>query len=188
MSEIKVNESQEHAGETSETLRAAEADGQACVAGRKLLSVVERLIAPIANRYETKPEHWIHGWDEGLSFCFECAEKKVAELLTQEPDGDYSVDGGWASEGDSQAFCETCQCALDNSFTTYAAEQEMDHFDEFGFDPSSPHDCHAFAEVIAAVGCGNPDINRRIERMAATILTQIQATKSNEAKRSEPQP
>jgi hypothetical protein len=97
---IKVNEDTELFGETFRTLRAASEadDGVEGLAGRKLFSYVERVLRPVAAKFETKPEHWVHGWDEGLSFCFECAEKKVAELLVEEPDGDYCTDGGWGSE------------------------------------------------------------------------------------------
>lgn len=82
-----------------------------------VISPLQKLISPCADRYDVVPEHWIHEWDEGFSFCLECAEKKVAELLAAEPDEDYLVDGGWGSEGDSEAFCETCTRALDNAFT-----------------------------------------------------------------------
>ena len=77
------------------------------VASQDAISRLQDLISPCAARYNVVPEHWIYGWDEGLSFCRECAEKKVAELLAVEPDEDYMLDGGWGSEGDSQAFCET---------------------------------------------------------------------------------
>ena len=138
-------------------------------------SRVQMLIAPIAAQYETRPEHWIHDWDEGLSFCFDCATKKVAELLAEEPEGDYIVDGGWGSEGDSLAFCETCSVALDNSFTDYAAEQEMDHFEEHDFDVTCPEDCHSLSNVIGAIGCGNDDLNKRIEALCQKILPQLEA-------------
>lgn len=131
---------------------------------------LQELIAPCAERFETVPEHWIHGWDEGFSFCRECAEKKVAELLAEEPDGDYLVDGGWATEGDSQAFCETCQRALDNSYTEYAVEQELDHFEGHVFNLNSPDDCHAILECTYALGTGNEEIHQRLEKLAVLIL------------------
>lgn len=131
---------------------------------------VQELIAPAASKFGVVPEHWIHGWDEGFSFCFECAEKKVAELLTAEPAEDYLVDGGWGTEGDSQAFCETCHRALDNSFTECAAEHELDYFEESGFDINSPGDCHSLQEIIYTMGCGDDELNKRIRALCEKVL------------------
>lgn len=99
-------------------------------------------------------EYWIHGSDEGMSFCLDCARKKVAELLAKEPDGDYCVAGGYGIEGDSTPFCETCQKMLSNSFTQCACECELDHFEESGFDPSSSMDCYSMERVIGSSGWG----------------------------------
>lgn len=132
-----------------------------------------RLLSPVAERYEVKPEHWIHDWDESLSFCFECAEKKVAELLASEPGEDYLIDGGWRTEGDSQAFCETCQCPLDNSYTGYACEQELDHFEEHGFDPASPDDCHAVLEVLMSEGTPSSELWPQIKVLAETVIAKF---------------
>lgn len=142
---------------------------------RDVISELQNLIAPCAEKYNVLPEHWIHGWDEGFSFCFECAEKKVAELLAAEPDAEYMVDGGWRTEGDSQAFCETCQRPLDNSYTEYAVEQELDHFESDEFDLESPDDCHAILECTYAMGCGNDELNQRLERLALLILEKAKA-------------
>lgn len=139
-------------------------------ATRDVIGKLQDLISPCAAKFETVPEHWIHGWDEGLSFCFECAGKKVAELLAAEPDEDYLVDGGWGSEGDSQAFCETCNRALDNSFTDYAAEQEISYIEENGFDIDDPADCHGLLECTHALGSGNEELQQRLEKLAVSIL------------------
>lgn len=133
------------------------------------------IIEPMAARHETKPEHWVHGWDEGFSFCFECAGKKVAELLKDEPDGDYCVDGGWGFEGDSQAFCETCEHPLDNSFTDYACESELDHFEEYGFDASDPSDCYSMDNILGAQLWEGGNLSERIQKIARQVVGQ-QAT------------
>ena len=135
-----------------------------------VISRLQDLIGPCASKYKVVPEHWIHGWDEGLSFCFQCAEKKVAELLKEEPDEDYLVDGGWGSEGDSEAFCETCERALDNSFTDYAAASALDYFEESGVDLSDPSDCYVLLECIDALGSGNQELQQRLEKLAVSIL------------------
>ena len=103
-----------------------------------------------ASRYATKPEHWIHGGDEGLSYCYECCEKEVAKKLKAEPTGDYSVDGGWDNEGDSQAFCEDCGHALSNSFTQYACESEIEHFLENGIDFNCPSDAYSMERILGS--------------------------------------
>ena len=142
---------------------------------KDVISRLQDLISPCAAKYDVVPEHWIRGWDEGLSFCFECAKKKVAELLAAEPDEDYLVDGGWGSEGDSQSFCETCGRALDNSYTDYAVEMELDHFEEYGFDINTPEDCHAVLECTYALGSGNDELQQRLERLALSILQKAAA-------------
>lgn len=144
-------------------------------AEKDVISQLQYLISPCAAKYDVVPEHWIHGWDEGLSFCFECAEKKVAALLKAEPDEDYLVDGGWGSEGDSQAFCETCTRALDNSFTDYAAESEIDYLEENGVDLNDPSDCHSLLECTYALGSGNEELQQRLERLARSVLEKAAA-------------
>lgn len=145
-----------------------------------LVSRLQALISPCAAKYDVVPEHWIHGWDEGLSFCFECAEKKVAELLSAEPGEDYMIDGGWGSEGDSEAFCEMCERALDNSFTDYAAATALDYFEQDGFDLNDPGDCHALLECTYALGSGNEDLQQRLQRLAASVLEKS-GVKTHEA-------
>jgi hypothetical protein len=151
------------------------------------ISRLQTLIAPNAAKYETVTEHWIHGWDEGLSFCRECAEKKIVELLAAEPDAEYMLGGGWVTEGDSQAFCETCQRALENSFTDYGAETEIDHFEEYDFDFNSPEDCYAMERVIYALGSGNEELQQRLDRLALTILAKHEVPTALDSQESEKQ-
>lgn len=144
----------------------------------EVIEAVEKLLAPCASKYEVLPEHWIHGsdedYDESESYCYDCAEKRIAELEKESPGNEYLIAGGYGSEGDSQAFCETCECPLDNSFTEYAAEQELDHFEEHGVDIECASDCYSFLQVIAAIGCDDDDLNVRIESAAKTILANAQ--------------
>lgn len=125
--------------------------------GSPILSEAERerleeLFNAGAARMDAAPEHWIHGADEGLSYCYECAEKEVAKLLKEEPDGKYCVDGGWGTTNDSTPFCESCQKLLSSSLTDYGCEAEVDHFTAHGFDPKSDDDCRAMSEVVSARG------------------------------------
>ena len=139
-----------------------------------VINEVEKMVSPQAANYVVLPEYWIHGcdedYDESESYCYECAEKRIAELALEDPDSEYLIAGGYGSEGDSQRFCEKCEAALDNSFTDYAAEQELDHFEEYGFDRSSPSDCYSLLQVIGATGCGNSEVNQRIEALAKKVL------------------
>ncbi len=41
---------------------------------------------------------------------------------------------------------------LDNDFTQYACETEVDHFLEHGFDVESGDDCLAMSKVISSAG------------------------------------
>jgi hypothetical protein len=101
-----------------------------------------------------KPEYWAHGGDEGFSYCYECCEKEVIRLQKLDPENkdDYCVDGGWGTEGDSIAYCETCGHLLENSLTDCGAEDEVRHFLGYGFDPKSENDCHSMGLVIDARG------------------------------------
>ena len=102
--------------------------------------------------FTEKPEHWIHSWDEGESYCYDCALKKVDELLAAEPDAEYCVDGGWDTEGDSTPFCENCFQLLSNTLTDYGCEEELCHFLDYCFDPNSQDDCRSMHMVIMSCG------------------------------------
>jgi hypothetical protein len=111
---------------------------------------VEDLIGLVAAKFKTKREHWIRGSDEGLSYCPDCVEKKVEELLAEDPEGEYQVDGGWCVEGDSMPSCETCGAPLENSFTNEACDSELDHFELYGFDRKNPADCYSLSNILAS--------------------------------------
>ena len=100
----------------------------------------------------SEPEYWIHNADEGISYCYECCKKEVKRLLKENPKGEYCVDGGYGTEGDSTPFCEICDKLLENNLTDYGCEAELDHFLENGFDLKSDDDCRAMAEVIDSRG------------------------------------
>lgn len=129
-------------------------EGLQGITGEDVLSegVTKELIEDLLSagtRCKTVPEHWIHGADEGLSYCHECALKEVAKLLESNPTGEYSVDGGWGGEGDSTPFCEGCGARLENSLTDYGAEEEFNHFLESGCFLKSPDDCYSLTEAMA---------------------------------------
>ena len=113
---------------------------------------LEKLFDDGAARVDEWPEHWINGADEGISYCYECAGKEVERLTKENPGDEYFIDGGWGTEGDSQAYCETCGHILDNSFTQCACRGEVDHFLEYGFDINSDVDRLSMSKVIMSAG------------------------------------
>ena len=139
---------------------------------------LEKFFNDGAKGVEEHPEHWISGGDGGISYCYECAIKEVERLSKENPDEYYSVDGGWGNcNGDSQAFCEDCGRLLDNDFTQYACETEVDHFIEYGFDIESGDDCLAMSKVISSAGWrpitkSDPDIEfyGKLHRLCRKIL------------------
>jgi hypothetical protein len=96
------------------------------------------------------PEYWISGEDynEGESYCYSCAEKKIKELKKKKRRGEWIISGGYRIDSDSTPFCETCGCLLDACLTDEGAEEEIDHFTTYGFDQMSADDCRAMWEVI----------------------------------------
>lgn len=109
---------------------------------------LEKFFDEGANRVPSEPEYWIHGADEGLSYCLECCEKEVKRLSKENPKEEYSVDGGWGTEGDSTPFCEVCGKLLENALLDSGCRDEVEHFLLHGFDVKSDDDCRAMSEVI----------------------------------------
>lgn len=141
--------------------------------GMTLVDRAERIVAPIADVVELLPQHWIHGWEESLSFCRNCAEKKIAELKASEPEEEYLLDGGWRTEEDSQRFCETCGEPLDCSFTDYACKEEIRHYKQYGFDLNDELACVSACNIFLALCSDNPDA----KWLAREILRQAKASK-----------
>jgi len=114
---------------------------------------IEAIFIHGADFIDEWPEYWIAGgYDQSESFCIQCAEKKLAELLAKEPGGEYCLDGGWCVEGDSQAFCETCRRYLGNCFTQYACDEELNYYDEMGCNPLSADDCYSMENILGSMG------------------------------------
>lgn len=113
-----------------------------------VLECLREITRPMADKAKLRPLHWIHGWDEGLSFCRKCALKKIKELQKENPGKEYILDGGWNVEEDCQEFCETCKEALDCSFTNYAVESEIDHFAKSGI--YGPLDCVSIQNIFCS--------------------------------------
>jgi len=113
---------------------------------------LEKIFSDGSECVEEFPEHWVYGGDGGISYCLECCEKEADKLSKKHPDEEFSVDGGCGTSGDSQAFCESCGKLLNNDFTQYACETEVDHFLEHGFDFACGDDCLSMSKVISSAG------------------------------------
>jgi len=113
---------------------------------------LEEIFLDGAMRVSEEDEHWISGYDEGLSFCYWCVQKKVEELRKSDPDGEYFVDGGWGTDGDGTPYCETCGQRLDNTLTEWGCTEEVRHFLMYDFDPFSPYACDDMHKVIQSGG------------------------------------
>lgn len=95
----QVNQSQPLATERSETLRAAQGDGQSCVAGREV--AVEYLTQ--ANARLAKGEYFDHvndcgekvvNWIRGDAFCPECGEMGTVYQTHNEPERETETQQG----------------------------------------------------------------------------------------------
>lgn len=150
-----------------------------------------------AARVYAKPCHWIFSRDDqadGADYCPACVKKRIAELKKRNPAGEYDIDGGWRTDHDSLPACETCGAALDGALTEEGCEQEVEHFLEYGFDPTSDHDCYAMDEVINARGwqfhCGSerpPSSGERqyfwdLGRLCQSILAQLDGPSAPDAR------
>jgi hypothetical protein len=143
--------------------------------------MISELVGVNASIFEQQcePEHWVHGWEEGFSYCPECVEKKIEELLKEKPDEEYECDGGWGIEGDGMPSCETCGKTLLNSFTTYACESQLDHFEEYGFDLDEPSDCYSMERILGSVGFLDGDLTPRIKSVILKAI-EMKERKSKE--------
>lgn len=118
-------------------------------------------LLPSLDRKPAVPMHWIRGSDQGISWCSPCANKEIRRLKKEHPGKEFYLDGGWATEDDSQQFCEGCSRELDNTYTDYAIESELDHFEENGI--GGPADEHSMYAILAAPA--GPEHHSRIARI-----------------------
>lgn len=90
----------------------------------EVLGRLEKIAATIEVPYQ----HWLGGADQGPSYCFDCATKKV-----EAGDAEF-VDGGWQQEDDTCRHCEDCGRLLEYSLTNEGVESELEHFTGARFD------------------------------------------------------
>ena len=132
--------------------------------------LVDGVIAKAYARVKAEPEHWISGANQGLSYCPKCCKKEVARLRKCDPDTEYEVDGGWGTEGDGSVTCTTCHVLLENSYTHYGCESELDYFETDGFDINNPSDCYSLEHILGSEVWGEGELAPRIKRLGFQAL------------------
>ena len=147
-----------------------------------------------SGKAELEDLYWVHGDDEGISYCYDCACKRVEEIKSKEPEGDVCVDGGWGTEEDGTESCDTCGKFLDCSFTDYGSEEEVGYFVENGFDHKDAYDCQILETAISSRGWEvwseriyrnntekeeDCDYFEKLHRLCRKILSQIVEDKDN---------
>lgn len=132
--------------------------------------LIKSMICDKAAQIETRPEYWINEDVASESWCRDCGEKRIQELLKDDPKGEYHLSGGYRSENDSQTFCNGCGARLDNSFTDYCCEEELEHFQSHGFDIKSTDDCYSLYEVLSASLWSGGKNSAALHRLVYRIL------------------
>jgi hypothetical protein len=146
----------------------------------KSIEAIRSRLAPLAVTFDAPPVHWIGGGDEGLDYCFECAEVEVANLKAKNPskaDG-YSIDGGWDSkrESDGSAICYRCNRILGYSLTHHGFLSEVDHFVGSEIEvPLSPGSAYEIDAMLSAA-----EYDDHAESIADAIVVGLEAVASIE--------
>lgn len=135
------------------------------------------IVGAEAKKYRTVPEHWVHGADEGESYCLKCCERVVTRIRKERSDesDDVCVDGGWRTENDGMRFCcnEKCSRPLDVSFTDYAVESELEHFEANGFNAQDPGDWWSLDRMLMTERWKGGKHSARVRRLAFKAIRQV---------------
>ena len=123
---------------------------------RKTRRWLERWADKLALKADVEQPYWfIHNacGEEG-TFCFDCGEKRRAELIASHPGKTpeqlnlHMLDGGWSIECDSCEHCEKCGQLLEYSLTDYGAESEWEHFQEHGISLRDPDTAYHVQAIL----------------------------------------
>ena len=101
-----------------------------------ILGTAAWLIIPMAEKAEVLAHHWVHGDDEGVSLCPECADQTVMALIQDGADPEeVCVDGGY--DWPEEDTCCRCMgppsspgsCGRLLQYTLIGRSGELDHFE-----------------------------------------------------------
>ena len=109
---------------------------------------IEQLFRDGCKAVEAEDEYWVHGYDQGFSYCLKCAEKKCTELKKENPCENIYVDGAGQMEHSCIPYCIGCNCLLDGSLLIYGCRDKVNHFLENGFDKDDENDCYSMLQVL----------------------------------------
>lgn len=146
-----------------------------------ILGTAAWLIRPLAEKADVFPHHWVTGDDNCESYCPECAEAVVAQLVTAGGDPDWiDVDGGydWPEE-EGCVYChgptdaaDTCGRLL--QYTLIDRSGELDHFEALSDDELkqiSP--CSAHELLCVFEGSDQESDREKDERRTLDVATRI---------------
>lgn len=134
-----------------------------------LRDALDVLLAEGVAKIEIKTQYWVRGSGDN-EYCLDCCRAAVAKIKAAAPDADVDVDGGWRQEEDGLRFCDTCDVALDVSFTEYAVGAQLDSFDGYAFDVNDPLDCLSLSEMLNSTPWKDSEHSHRVRRLAFKAL------------------
>ena len=126
----------------------------------KQLEQLDKVISQ-CNQVDFGEPYWFDGSYEccdeysDYEYCYKCAIKIIKS--DQELDVNEHLDGGFNTEVDSAPFCEKCSKPLAYTFTDYGAEQELDHYEEYGIDLKKVVDRYSLASIAAGYPISHQD-------------------------------
>lgn len=143
-------------------------------------------LAPLIPKMRLPYPRWIvtPDGDLGSEWCTDCGYYKVRNLRRHDRKRreDYILDGGWRTEEDGHKFCAGCGVRLDVCLTREGVEEEVGHFEEWGFTTNSGEDAYEISEMLSAVdwrseqhGDREEELRQRVVAIAARFLAEQRA-------------
>lgn len=134
------------------------------------------ILEPIANKIKEKEHHWFYENDlDEDAWCYKCGKKRLKQLQKLHPKEEITFIGFHNSiEEDHQCFCKKCGAYLDNCYTTYACKNELEYFDQNGFDGTDPDHCYSLLKILHSCGWDcNKKLAPKIQRYCWQALWTI---------------
>jgi len=119
--------------------------------------LVAAIISKGAGDFEPEDAWYIDGDEDCLTFCWECAKKRLGELLeeNQEADedeqkdpGDIFIDGANDSSSDSFPVCDECSKPLKGHLTDWGINEGINRFTDHTEPPIDPRSCWEMYELL----------------------------------------